>query len=189
MRFLRQLFAPEHEELSVLDDTTYKKENYLKLAEKTIEDQHDTFLYLDKKAFQILSTGSIVIALFSALKLDAPARTDSTVDIVVLVVYIFSLLSYAASVWTALQVLNPSVFTRPIDATWETAVTALNEKTSEEYYAWLVSSIAEAYEKNATTLAKKANKVFISTFTMGITVALVIIAAIAPIVSRIISSI
>lgn len=187
MRLLHRLFATECEELPVLDDTTFKKENYLKLAEKTIGDQHDTFLYLDKKAFQILSTSSIVIAFFSALNLNVLVRPDTDVDAIILVVFSLSLVGYIVSVGTALWALLPTAFAWPIDTTWETALSALNEKTSEEYYAWLLSSIVEAYEKNTTTLAKKANKIFISTFTMGITVALVIITAIVPIVSGIIT--
>lgn len=165
-------------------ESSFKKESYLKLAEQSVNNQHDTFLYLDKKAWQNLSVSTVIIGLFSALNLKSLLDPNTDVPATVLVCFVFAFISYAFSIVSSLQALRPTDFTRPFKITYEEALDVLNEKDEYAYYAWLISSISEAIKQNKPILEKKAQKVEQAILRMGITLSFILVAAIAIVADR-----
>ncbi len=156
----------------------FQHSHFLKIVEETLTQQHETFLYLDKKAWQLLSTSSIIIGLFSALNLKTIFDPGSDIDSEILIFLVGAFITYFFSFAVSLDILSPTEFVYPFDITWEKAKEVLNEKDENEYYAWVIASFETAISLNDQILGKKADRVKQSTGLISVTVMLLSAAAI-----------
>jgi len=152
-------------------EETFRTGNFLQLAERRLEQQHETFVSLDQKAWQNISISSIIIGLFVAFNLQATLEAPlGTLKAATLIALAVALGTYVVGFFIALSSRMPITFEYPIEMTWSVSVEALNDKDDEQYYAFLISSYVDAITRNDKRLNTKANQVWVSTALLGISI-------------------
>jgi hypothetical protein len=161
-------------------EETFRAQNFLKLAEERLEEQHQAFLSLDQKAWQNISVGSIILGFFAALNLQSFFVDRASIDLkwYDFIFLVGALIAYILSFYWALWSRMPITFESPIEMSWEKASWALNDHDDEQYFAMLISSYVDAVTANNEKINSKAVCICRSTICLGVTVAMLVVAAI-----------
>lgn len=162
-------------------DFTNKRASYLNLAAQAVEQQHDSFLELDKKAWQVIGTSSIIVGAVAAFNLKAILDHTITVPENVLWFLGAAAIAYLTAIWSALWAIAPKVFMYPFQFDWDT-IKEVSVKDDDDYFTYLMAGLSKCIEENADVLNKKARLVLMSTICIGVTVMMVVVAAVLAVI-------
>lgn len=162
-------------------EESFRRSNFLELAEKRLESQNAIFTSLDEKAWQNVNISSIIVGLAVTLNLDAVLHPGAKASIPPIIFLSLALVAYLYSFIKALQARLPTSFKSfkyPLEMSWDEATYALNEHDDDSYYAYLIASYTDALAANTPVIEEKTRQVRNSTVALGFTVSFLIMAAI-----------